>query len=81
MGSRGATVSVNGPHEIAGTDPDASTSTAWARGTNGCEHVGAVTVLTLRRPEQRNAIDRPTAEALAREMCAFEGDREVRVLW
>src|SRR5690606_8735529 len=30
------------------------------------EHDGPVTIVTLSRPEARNAVDRPTAEALAR---------------
>src|SRR5213596_793156 len=47
------------------------------------ENRGAVTTLILTRPERRNAIDWPTAEALARAFRAFERDREARVavLW
>jgi enoyl-CoA hydratase/carnithine racemase len=44
---------------------------------------GAVTTVILSRPERRNAIDRPTAQALARAFRAFERDPEARVavLW
>ena len=47
------------------------------------ENRGAVTTVILSRPERRNAIDWPTAEALARAFRAFERDREARVavLW
>jgi enoyl-CoA hydratase len=37
---------------------------------------GAIAVITLDRPEVRNAIDRPTAEALAEAFRAFEADPE-----
>jgi enoyl-CoA hydratase len=39
---------------------------------------GPVTVITINRPEVRNAVDRPTAEALAEAFRAFEGDEESR---
>ena len=47
------------------------------------ENRGAVTTVILSRPERRNAIDWPTAEALARAFRAVERDREARVavLW
>ena len=47
------------------------------------EKQGAVTTVILSRPERRNAIDRPTAQSLARAFRAFERDREARVavLW
>jgi len=38
------------------------------------ETVGAVTVVTIDRPEARNAVDRPTAAALANAFRAFEAD-------
>jgi enoyl-CoA hydratase len=38
------------------------------------EAVGAVTVVTIDRPEARNAVDRPTAAALAAAFRAFERD-------
>ena len=38
------------------------------------ETVGAVTVVTIDRPEARNAVDRPTAAALADAFRAFEAD-------
>jgi enoyl-CoA hydratase len=43
----------------------------------------AVWTVVLDRPEARNAVDRPTAEALAGAFRAFEGDAEARVavLW
>lgn len=40
---------------------------------------GPVWVVTLDRPEVRNAIDRPTAEALADAFRAFEVDEKLRV--
>ncbi len=47
------------------------------------ERRGAVTTIVLHRPEVKNAVDRPTAEALAAAFRAFEGDAESRVavLW
>jgi enoyl-CoA hydratase len=44
------------------------------------ERVGAAAVLTIDRPARRNAIDGPTAEALAAARAAFEGDDDARVL-
>ena len=44
------------------------------------ERVGAAAVLTIDRPERRNAIDGPTAEALAAAHAAFEADAAARVL-
>ena len=43
------------------------------------EHDGAVTIVTIDRPDVRNAVDRATAEALADAFRAFEddGDRDV----
>jgi enoyl-CoA hydratase len=38
------------------------------------ERVEAVTVVTIDRPEARNAVDRPTAAALAEAFRAFEAD-------
>jgi len=40
---------------------------------------GALTVVTLNRPERRNAVDRPTAEALAEAFRAFDADPEAKV--
>ena len=37
-------------------------------------HNGRVTTITLSRPEAKNAVDRPTAEALAAAFRAFEAD-------
>ncbi len=37
-------------------------------------HHGRVTTITLSRPEAKNAVDRPTAEALAAAFRAFEAD-------
>ena len=47
------------------------------------EHAGPVTTVILCRPEVRNAVDRPTAEALASAFLDFERDenRSVAVLW
>lgn len=47
------------------------------------EHQGAVTTVILDRPDVRNAVDRPTAEALADAFRAFEADdgARVAVLW
>jgi enoyl-CoA hydratase len=40
------------------------------------EHDGAVTMVTIDRPEVRNAVDRPTAESLAAAFRAFDADPE-----
>jgi enoyl-CoA hydratase len=40
---------------------------------------GPVTTVVLHRPDRRNAIDRPTAQALWTAFWAFERDREARV--
>ncbi len=47
------------------------------------EKDGPVTTVVLSRPEARNAVDRPTAEALAAAFRAFEADDDARVgvLW
>jgi enoyl-CoA hydratase len=44
------------------------------------ERIGAAAVLTIDRPARRNAIDGPTAEALAAAHAAFEADDGARVL-
>jgi enoyl-CoA hydratase len=44
------------------------------------ERRGAAAVLTIDRPERRNAVDGPTAERLAAGYHRFEGDDEARVL-
>ena len=43
------------------------------------ERNGPVTTVIIDRPEVRNAVDRPTAEALAAALRAFEADDEARV--
>lgn len=43
------------------------------------EKNGPVTTLSIDRPQARNAVDRPTAEALAAALRAFEADDEARV--
>ncbi|WP_068829767.1 crotonase/enoyl-CoA hydratase family protein [Pseudomonas sp. BMS12] len=43
------------------------------------EKDGPVTILTLNRPQVRNAVDRPTAEALAAALRDFEADETARV--
>ena len=40
---------------------------------------GEITIITIDRPEVRNAVDRPTADALAAAFRAFEGDDSQRV--
>ena len=47
------------------------------------ERNGPVTTVILHRPEVRNAVDRPTAEALADAFRAFDADTDARVavLW
>ena len=47
------------------------------------ERNGPVTTVVLNRPEARNAVDRPTAEALADAFRAFDADPDaaVAVLW
>lgn len=44
------------------------------------ERRGAASVLTIDRPEQRNAVDRPTALALRDGLERFEADEDARVL-
>lgn len=46
----------------------------------GYERSGAAAVLTIDRPERRNAVDGPTAEQLLRGFHAFEADDDARVL-
>lgn len=43
------------------------------------EKKGAVTTVIINRPELRNAVDRPTAEALAEAFRSFEQDEEAQV--
>jgi enoyl-CoA hydratase len=43
------------------------------------EKKGPVTTIIINRPEVRNAVDRPTAEALADAFRAFEADEEAKV--
>ena len=43
------------------------------------EKDGAVTIVTLNRPEVRNAVDRQTAEALSAAFRAFDADTTARV--
>lgn len=43
------------------------------------EKNGPVTTIILDRPQVRNAVDRPTAEALAAALRAFEADAQARV--
>jgi enoyl-CoA hydratase len=47
------------------------------------ERDGPVTTVILDRPQARNAVDRPTAEALAHAFLEFEGDENaaIAVLW
>ena len=44
------------------------------------ERVGAASVLTIDRPERRNAVDAATAELFAQGLREFEADEEARVL-
>jgi len=44
------------------------------------ERIGPVTVLTIDRPERRNAIDGPTADELEHAFTRFAGDESARVL-
>jgi enoyl-CoA hydratase len=44
------------------------------------ETVGPVAVVTIDRPEARNAVDRPTADALVDSCDRFEADAELSVL-
>ncbi|HWI74312.1 MAG TPA: crotonase/enoyl-CoA hydratase family protein [Baekduia sp.] len=44
------------------------------------ERVGAAALVTIDRPERRNAVDGPTAEALHAAYEAFEADDDARVL-
>src|SRR3954468_20386820 len=44
------------------------------------ERVGAAAVVTIDRPERRNAVDGPTAEALLAALERFEADDGARVM-
>src|SRR5437763_1316468 len=44
------------------------------------ERVGAAAVLTIDRPQRRNAVDGPTADLLAEGYERFEADHDARVL-
>ena len=44
------------------------------------ERIGAAAVLTIERPERRNAVDRETAEELLAGYRAFEADGDARVM-
>lgn len=44
------------------------------------ERVGAASVLTIDRPERRNAVDAATAEALRAGLARFEADDGARIL-
>lgn len=43
------------------------------------EKDGPVTIITINRPEVRNAVNRPTADALAEAFHRFENDHEAKV--
>src|SRR5690348_13078796 len=47
------------------------------------EHEGAITTVIIDRPHARNAVDRPTADALVEAFHAFENDKNAlaAVLW
>ena len=44
------------------------------------ERVGVAAVVTIDRPERRNAVDGPTAEALREAYGRFEADDDARVM-
>jgi enoyl-CoA hydratase len=44
------------------------------------ERIGSAAVLSIDRPERRNAVDGPTAEALRHGLTRFEADDDARVL-
>src|SRR3954467_3292880 len=44
------------------------------------ERIGAAAVMTIDRPERRNAVDAATAEAFREGLKEFEADEEARVL-
>ena len=44
------------------------------------ERLGSAAVLTIARPERRNAIDGPTSEAIVEAVGRFEADSDARVL-
>jgi enoyl-CoA hydratase len=43
------------------------------------EHRGPITIVTIERPERKNAIDRVTADALSKAFRAFDEDENARV--
>lgn len=51
----------------------------YARGMIEVTRDGPLMVVALNRPERRNAVDRPTAEALADAFRAFEADDDAKV--
>jgi enoyl-CoA hydratase len=53
---------------------------AWMSGELRYERVGAAAVLTIDRPERRNAIDAAAAEQFRRGLSDFEADEGARVL-
>jgi enoyl-CoA hydratase len=59
---------------VAGSSPDGET------GPVRYERVGAAAVVTIDRPERRNAVDGPTAEALGEAYRRFEADDDARVM-
>lgn len=44
-----------------------------------CEQRGAITIVSINRPERRNAVDRPTAQALYDAFKAFDADETASV--
>ncbi|MFW5933601.1 MAG: enoyl-CoA hydratase-related protein, partial [Actinomycetota bacterium] len=44
------------------------------------ERTGPVGVITLDRPRRRNAVDRPTADALAAAVSSLDGDAELAAI-
>lgn len=61
------------------TSVPANPATEQANPSVRVETDGPVTVVTLSRPDVRNAVDRPTAEALARAFEDFDEDPNARV--
>ncbi|WFB11070.1 crotonase/enoyl-CoA hydratase family protein [Streptomyces sp. LX-29] len=68
---------------MTASDPKGATDTPAGGTAVRVERVGPVTTVVLSRPEVRNAVDGPTASALADAFRAFDADpgARVAVLW
>ncbi len=68
-----------GPPDRPGGDDRRALPAAAAAGAVRSTRVGAVTTITLHRPQCRNAVDAPTAAALHAAFVEFEADAQAQV--